>query len=339
MAEAFRPEGQDVGPGLSRRDFVKALGTTALAGSVPSIGLARASAASGPRPTAPAETAVGRFYGSLKDDQRSQICFPVDHPLRSQVANNWAIVRPTINDLHPEQKALCKDVFKNLCSEDGHARFLRQMGEDHGGFERYHVAVFGEPDTDKPFEWVLTGRHATLRADGNSPSGAAFGGPIFYGHASPGPRGGAGRSGSVWWYQAEQAHAVFKTLDDRQRARALVSKAAADERLPVKPRGDRLVEVGLSVSELDGRQKPMVRKLLEDLLRPFRAFDAGEVQECLRDPDGLDKLRLTYFQEGDIGNVGAPDIWKLEGPAFSWYFHGTPHVHVWLNVTGRAPWA
>ena len=48
------------------------------------------------------------------------------------------------------------------------------------------MAVFGEPGTDKPFEWVLTGRHDTLRADGNSVEGAAFGGPIFYGHAADG---------------------------------------------------------------------------------------------------------------------------------------------------------
>ena len=63
---------------------------------------------------------------------------------------------------------------------------MKQMDDDAGGFDAYHVAVFGEPGTDKPFEWVLTGRHDTLRADGNSVEGAAFGGPIFYGHAADG---------------------------------------------------------------------------------------------------------------------------------------------------------
>ena len=66
----------------------------------------------------------------------------------------------------------------------------------------------------------------------------------------------------------------------------------------------------------------MVQQLLKDLTSPFRAFDAEEVQECLREAGGADKLRLTYFKEGDIGNDGVWDIWKLEGPAFSWYFHG-----------------
>ena len=52
--------------------------------------------------------------------------------------------------------------MKNLCSEDGYERFMKQMDDDAGGFEAYHVAVFGEPGTDKPFEWVLSGRHDTL---------------------------------------------------------------------------------------------------------------------------------------------------------------------------------
>ena len=32
------------------------------------------------------------------------------------------------------------------------------------------------------FQWMLTGRHTTMRADGDSVDKAAFGGPIVYGH-------------------------------------------------------------------------------------------------------------------------------------------------------------
>ena len=58
----------------------------------------------------------------------------------------------------------------------------------------------------------------------------------------------------------------------------------------------------------------MVSQLLEMMLRPFRAFDAEEVRVCLDANGGVDKLRLTFFKEGDIGNDGVWDIWKLEGP-------------------------
>ena len=94
---------------------------------------------------------------------------------------------------------------------------------------------------------------------------------------------------------------------------------------------------GLPVADLDGQQKQMVQKLLKDLTSPFRAFDVEEVQECLREAGGADKLRLTYYKEGDIGNDKVWDIWKLEGPAFAWYFHGSPHVHTWVNIARKAP--
>lgn len=339
MAEAKVPHDPECGSILSRREFVKALGTTAIAASVPIIGTRGASAAAqGPTPSAAAETAVARFFKTLKDEQRKLICFPFDHPLRSQVKNNWAIVKPTIGDMSTEQQALCEEIFKNLCSEEGYERFKKQMDDDYGGFDSYHVAVFGEPGTDKPFEWVLTGRHDTLRADGNSVDGAAFGGPIFYGHAADGHNNEDPKhTNNVWWYQGQQANKIFGTLDDKQRAKALIAKGEADDARSVKLQGDKLGEAGLAVAELDGQQKQMVQQLLKDLTRPFRAFDVEEVQECLRDAGGVDKLRLTYAKDGDIGNDQVWDIWKLEGPAFAWYFHGSPHVHTWVNVARQAP--
>ncbi len=340
MSESLRSEGLQDDGRVSRREFVKAVGAAAAvaAGSSPLVGAGAAAAdESGPTASFPAETAVARFYATLKSEQKELICFPFDHPLRSQVRNNWAIVKPTIGDMTAEQRALCQEVFKNLCSEEGYERFTRQMGDDYGGFESYHVAVFGEPGTDRPFEWVLTGRHNTLRADGNSVEGAAFGGPIFYGHAADGhfnedPK----HTNNVWWYQAERANKIFATLDDRQKARALVARKEDDDARAVKLKGDALAGTGLDVSSLDGQQKAMVDQLLKDMLMPFRAIDAREVRECLAESGGVDKLRLTYFKEGDVGGDGVWDVWKLEGPAFSWYFHGSPHVHTWLNVARRA---
>jgi len=314
MSESSCPDPPGGRPGLSRRDFVKTIGSAALVASVPLAGSREAFAeATGPNPPAAPETAVARFYRSLRDDQRKLFCFPADHPLRSQVQNNWAIIKPAIRDLSPDQQALCREIFKNLVSQDGHERFQKQMRDDGGGFENYHVALFGEPGSDRPFEWVFTGRHATLRADGNRAAGSAFGGPIFYGHAANGLREGVRHTDNVWWYQAEQANRIFQTLDVKQKARALNARA----------------EPGLAVRDLDGPQRQMVQTLLQGMLDTFRAAVAGEMQEWARDADSL---RLTYFKQAAPGNDGVFDVWKLKGPAFSWFYHGSPHVHSWLNV-------
>jgi hypothetical protein len=329
---------------MSRRDLLRTLGAGFLATSVPLIGrgasagvTAAGQAKTGPSTSDLAETAVARFYNSLTKSQHENICFPFDHPLRLMVKNNWDIVKPSISDMTKEQQALCSEIMKGLCSEDGYGRFMKQMEDDAGGFDAYHVAVFGEPGTDRPFEWVLTGRHDTLRADGNSVEGAAFGGPIFYGHAADGHfNEDARHTGNVWWYQGEQANKIFQSLDDKEKAQALGEKGEEDDARTIKLKGEKLPNRGLAVSGLDSQQKDMVRLLLEMMLRPFRACDAAEVRECLDAAGGVDKLRLSFFKEGDIGNDGVWDIWRLEGPAFAWYFRGSPHVHTWLNVARKA---
>src|SRR5205814_551249 len=143
MVEAHFPSGSEYRSPFSRREFVRTLGTAMLAASVPVSGPSNevaAPAAMEPSSLSTAETPIVRFYESLKDEQRTLLCFPFDHPKCSQVYNNWAIVQPTICDLSQEQQALCRTIFRNLCSEEGYERFQRQMDDDYGGFESYHVA-------------------------------------------------------------------------------------------------------------------------------------------------------------------------------------------------------
>src|SRR5213596_3336792 len=81
---------------------------------------------------------------------------------------------------------------------------LEQVEHDNsgaGGFGACSVALFGEPGTGK-FEFVLSGRHVTRRCDGDSVEGAAFGGPIFYGHAALSDEEAADHPGNIYWYQA-----------------------------------------------------------------------------------------------------------------------------------------
>jgi hypothetical protein len=75
-----------------------------------------------------------------------------------------------------------------------------------------------------------------------------------------------------------------------------------------------------------------VQQVLAKLIEPYRQSDRDEVAHCLKAQGGLDHCALAFYQEGDLGNDQVWDCWRLEGPAFVWYFRGTPHVHVWVNV-------
>src|SRR4029453_14719273 len=106
---------------------------------------------------------------------------------------------------------------------------MRHMQEDGGGVGNCSVALFGQPGSGS-FEFVLTGRHCTVRCDGDSVAGAAFGGPIFYGHqAGPKFTEDADHPNNVYWYQAKRANEVFKALDGKQRAQAMMEKGRAEQ--------------------------------------------------------------------------------------------------------------
>ncbi len=318
MTEALRPDCPD----RSRREFLKTLGTATLSSTFRLDDTTAAAAVTTILKT-PRETAVSRFYRSLTDLQRSRICFPAHHPLRTRVQPNWAIVKPTIGDLPPKQRALCADVFHDLCSEDGRKRFLRQMDEDYGGFENYHVAIFGEPDTDQPFEWVLSGRHATLRADGNRIDGLPFTGPIFYGHA--------GQSGNVWSFQGELARTIFKTFDGTQTAKVLAARFASDDIRSTKQRDVQNCGSNLSLGEFDNQQKAMLWNYLKGLFLPFRSITAAS-QSSFLGANVVDKFCLTNIHNNESINSYMYTNFKFESPVCSWCFHEIPHVHAWLNI-------
>ena len=279
----------------------------------------------------PAETRVQALYKSLDEKQRNAICFPFEHKLRDRVENNWHITKARI-DKHftSEQRVLIDEIFDELHSENYRPRVRRQVAqdnEDDGGLGGCAVAIFGEPGTGK-FEFVLTGRHITRRCDGDSVDGAAFGGPIFYGH-SPKFHEKADHPGNVYWFQAKRANILFQALDGKQRDVALISN-------PPRERGTKTVELGgertgIPVAELSADQKGLARAVMTDLLAPFREADAAEAMRLI-DARGFDQLNFSFYKDKDIGDDGVWDVWMVEGPAMRWYFRGWPHVHTWVHI-------
>jgi hypothetical protein len=322
--------------GLSRREFLRTVGTTvggiALAGVTAGILPASAQSAS-KTPPARAETLVKTLFESLTAKQRETLCMPWEHPKRSMVGANWAIVKPTISDIFTaDQQKMVEGILRGITTDEWYPKILQQMKDDAGGLDQYHVALFGDPRSGK-FEWVLTGRHVTLRADGNSHPNASFGGPIFYGH-SPKDTEDPGHPGNVYWQQARQANAVFQALDGKQRGVALLDKAPGEDK--IKLQGKTGEFPGIAIGELSRDQKQLAQKVMQSLLSPYRPSDAAEVMRDIEANGGLDKIHLAFYKQEDLGGDGVWDIWRLEGPALVWHFRGAPHIHTWVNIARDA---
>lgn len=280
------------------------------------------------------ETLVEQFYKTLDDGQKKDICFGFDDPLRSRIENNWNIVKKTVGNFNKDQQALIKDIFLSLHSEEYVERVLQQVEHDNegeGGLAGCSVAMFGEPG--KKFEFVFTGRHVTRRCDGNSVDGAAFGGPIFYGHASKSFNEKADHAGNIYWYQGLRANEVFKALDGKQREKALRTDARPEKgNDTVKLAGKDGALHGVPLADLSADQKDLVKKVMADVLAPFRKADADEAMKLVTADGNLDKLAMAFYKNMDIGNDGVWDVWQIEGPSMIWYFRGAPHVHTWVNI-------
>jgi hypothetical protein len=232
---------------------------------------------------------------------------------------------------------MVKEIFLGLHSPEYAETVYKQVEHDSGkaGFGDSSIALFGEPGTGK-FEFVLTGRHCTRRCDGDSvkvrllADRFSTGTPPRVSTRSPiipamciGIRPSARTRFPDARWQAARDRAP------RQRPNGTRSRNRETERHLGKSCP------GIAVGDLSADQKAEVRKVMGDLLAPFRKQDADEALRYI-EAAGFDKLHMAFYKNQDIGSDGVWDVWQIEGPNMVWYFRGDPHVHVWVNVRASA---
>jgi len=323
--------------GVTRRKFLQTAVSSAAGLSV----LPASAIAGSSKPIATAarsETLVTTFHDSLTSAQKAAVCFPFEHPLRAKVDNNWQITDKKIGEFFTaDQQAMIKEIFMGLHSPEYAETVFKQVEHDSGkaGFGASAVALFGQPGSGK-FEFVLTGRHCTRRCDGDSVAGTAFGGPIFYGHAAQSFNEKPDHPGNAYWFQALRANEVFKALDGRQRKLALLDEGREEHGTDtVKLSGRKKGLPGVPLTELSRDQRELVRRVLGDLLAPFRQADSAEAMKLI-ERNGFEHLHMAFYKNQDVGKDGVWDVWQIEGPAMVWYFRGDPHVHVWAHIRNTA---
>ncbi len=249
---------------LDRRDFLKRTALTAMALAASPV-LPRVWAeplATPPPKVSRPESIVKLLYESLNEKQKKVMCFSWDHVdkkrglLRTRVENNWRITPAIIKSefFSSDQQAMIRSVFDGMTNPAWKKRWEQQLKDDVGGFgRRQSIAIFGEPGGGK-FEFVLASRHMTLRCDGDSADHVAFGGPILYAHQGEMHYEKPSHPKNVFWPQAIEANKLFRTLDGKQRARALVVKGMPSEE-KVGFRGAAGKYHGIPVTDFSADQK------------------------------------------------------------------------------------
>src|SRR5437763_17203362 len=144
--------------GVTRREFFAATGAAvvataavvAAAGSAPAYAVPRIPQAAKAVAAGAPESLVKTLYNTLTPDQKKKVALPWDDPKRKMISANWAIVPDEIGKTFTtDQQDLIREIFKGVTNEEWYPKFMAQMKTDGGGFEKYHVALFGDPNSGK----------------------------------------------------------------------------------------------------------------------------------------------------------------------------------------------
>jgi len=335
--------GPDATPVLGRRDFIRAVGATAAVaavGGLPAVTpLARARAARAEKQAA-AEGLVFDLYATMDADQKAKLVRAWDYgsdggkklPARLMTANGPIDKKLIGVEYTKKQVELLDRIFRSISNgEEGYKRLSRNGKFDASGdFESIGALIYGEPVAGKKFSLVFTGHHITVRCDGNSEDGAAFGGPLYYGHS---PSGYA--TTNVFAYQTKAVNEVYEALDEKQRQVAVKPGVWKDGVDSVKPPKAGATLPGLSVTELSKDQAGLIEKVMRELVAPYRKEDGDEVMEIIKANGGLGKMSLAFYEEGKTSAKEPWTFWRLEGPGFVWSFRALPHIHTFVNISSK----
>lgn len=322
---------------LDRRHFVRVLGGSAAALSLGTTlpATVRADAVKKPaeRTESPAEILVKELFAGLSDEQKKMACYAYDDPKRTQINPNRSIGTPIGKIYNKTQTELVERIIKAMCSgEDGWKQISRDEGKAKWDasheFGNVGAHIFGDPSKGK-FAFLLTGHHLTIRCDGDSEPGPAFGGPIYYGHT---PNGWSERN--LFYYQSKAAKSVFEALSEKQRKVAIIEKNPGEGAGSVRFKKADETKPGLSHGEMSKDQQELVAQVMRTILSPFRKEDGDEVMKVIRTNGGFNKLHMGFFKE-DKTKEGQWDFWRIEGPGFVWNFRVLPHVHTFVNISTK----
>lgn len=324
---------------LDRRDFIRVLGgataALSLGATVPAVvaDTDKKTEAKKERIEGPAEGLVKELFAGLSDAQKKQVVYDYNDPKRTQINPNRSIGVPIGKAYSKTQAELVERIIKAMCSGDaGWKQISRDDGKSQwdasNEFGNVGAHIFGDPSQGK-FAFLLTGHHLTIRCDGDSEVGPAWGGPIYYGHS---PNGWSERN--LFHYQSKAVKSVYEALTEKQRTVAVIEKNPGEGAASVRFKKAQERKPGLSYGEMSKDQQELLVKVMRTILSPFRKEDADEVMRIITTNGGFDKLHLGFFKEAKT-KEGQWDFWRVEGSGFVWNFRVLPHVHTFVNISSK----
>ncbi|NKB45521.1 MAG: DUF3500 domain-containing protein [Alphaproteobacteria bacterium] len=265
--------------------------------------------------------AASTFLASLSDDQRSQAVRPFGHEGRKKWTNlpgsRFRDEGLPFGEMTEAQRILGHRLIQCGLSSQGYQKatgimrvddYLVSQLEDPTqlppGFDfghgYYWLGIFGDPTSDQPWGWQLDGHHLGLNFTVNGDAVEVT--PAFIGvqpnEVPTGPYAGW----RILGQEEDKAIALVSSLDDSQRARAVMSETVPDEIFTGPERGDALTEmIGLPASDMTEAQRNQLQHLIEEYVRNMEpeAADPLLARIAADGPAGLHFVWMGGTEAGD----------------------------------------
>jgi hypothetical protein len=280
----------------------------------------------------PAEDLIRELFSGLTDAQKARVVKPFNNSARLGMYND-ALGGVRISAVYtPAQTELIERIVKAISSGDDGYRRLSRGGrwDNSGAMNRCGATIFGNPLDGQKFAWVFTGHHLTVRCDGNSEEGAAFGGPMYYGHS---PHGYS--RGNIFYYQTKAVTGLYDALSGDQRKKATAPGSPGEGPNSIRFRRRPEDRPGIRAEDLTRDQKTLVEEVMRNILSPYRREDVDEVMDIVRKNGGMDKIHIAFYPGGSRDAAAPWHFWRLEGPGFVWNYRVLDHVHTYVNISSK----
>ena len=309
--------------------------------------------ASQPSPAGGMTTAARAFLQTLTSELKAKAQLPLDsdnrfdwHYIPSTGSGGFARRGLPFKEMNEAQRRAAMELLRAGYSQKGYTmaeaiRALEDVLVEMGGNaavrdkELYYVTIFGEPAATGTWGWRYEGHH--LSQHWTVVKGKAVAStPQFFG-ANPaeireGPRAGT-RPISA---EEDLAYAFLNSLDDGQRAAAMIDPKAPNDILTTNAREAAVQgNQGLTYAKLSAPQQQALMRLIET--------HAGAQQDAVA-RDRLTRLRtagldaITFAWMGAL-EKGQGHYYRIQGPTFLIEFDNTQnranHIHmVWRDFKG-----
>ena len=291
--------------------------------------------------------AAEAFLGSLSAAQRSKALFQLEDAERL----NWHFVPRArrglpLKEMSPKQRELARGMLQAGLSRRGYLTastiidlelVLREMGESptFRDPELYYFSVFGTPSRAAPWGFRAEGHHLSLNFTLVRDTLVATA-PAFFGANPAEVRSGTRRGLRALADEEDIGRALVVSLDERQRARALISTRAPRDIVTGNAAGvEPLSPIGIRVTELRPEQAAILVRLLDAYLGKMAEPLAARRRASLERTD----FRAVAFAWAGSTRRGEPHYYRIQGPSFLVEYDNTQndanHIHtVWRDFGG-----